>query len=329
MRAVIVASPGGPEQLHVEDLPDPVIGDGEVLIAVAAAGVNRADLLQRMGHYPPPPGASDILGLEVSGRVAGVGRDVSTVVEGDRVMALLAGGGYAELAAVPAAQVVRVPDNLDLIEAGGIPEVFITAHDALFTRARLQDGETVLIHGGGGGVGTAAIQLAKTHGCRVLVTAGSAAKLARCIELGADAGINYATEDFVARTRELTDGRGADVVLDIMGASYLGRNLDVVAADGRIVVIGMQGGTHADIDLGVMMRRRVSLISTALRARPAAQKATIVAAFAADVVPALAAGTLRPVIDRVLPLEDAAEAHRLMESSGAVGKIVLAPIPRD
>jgi putative PIG3 family NAD(P)H quinone oxidoreductase len=329
MRAVIVASPGGPEQLHVEDLPDPVIGDGEVLIAVAAAGVNRADLLQRMGHYPPPPGASDILGLEVSGRVAGVGRDVSTVVEGDRVMALLAGGGYAELAAVPAAQVVRVPDNLDLIEAGGIPEVFITAHDALFTRARLQDGETVLIHGGGGGVGTAAIQLAKTHGCHVLVTAGSAAKLARCVELGADAGINYATEDFVARTRELTDGRGADVVLDIMGASYLGRNLDVVAADGRIVVIGMQGGTHADIDLGVMMRRRVSLISTALRARPAAQKATIVAAFAADVVPALAAGTLRPVIDRVLPLEDAAEAHRLMESSGAVGKIVLAPIPRD
>jgi putative PIG3 family NAD(P)H quinone oxidoreductase len=329
MRAVIVASPGGPEQLHVEDLPDPVIGDGEVLIAVAAAGVNRADLLQRMGHYPPPPGASDILGLEVSGRVAGVGRDVSTVVEGDRVMALLAGGGYAELAAVPAAQVVRVPDNLDLIEAGGIPEVFITAHDALFTRARLQDGETVLIHGGGGGVGTAAIQLGKTHGCHVLVTAGSAAKLARCVELGADAGINYATEDFVARTRELTDGRGADVVLDIMGASYLGRNLDVVAADGRIVVIGMQGGTHADIDLGVMMRRRVSLISTALRARPAKQKATIVAAFAADVVPALAAGTLRPVIDRVLPLEDAAEAHRLMESSGAVGKIVLAPIPRD
>jgi putative PIG3 family NAD(P)H quinone oxidoreductase len=329
MRAVIVASPGGPEQLHVEDQPDPVIGDGEVLIAVAAAGVNRADLLQRMGHYPPPPGASDILGLEVSGRVAGVGRDVSTVVEGDRVMALLAGGGYAELAAVAAAQVVRVPDNLDLIEAGGIPEVFITAHDALFTRARLQDGETVLIHGGGGGVGTAAIQLAKTHGCHVLVTAGSAAKLARCIELGADAGINYATEDFVARTRELTDGRGADVVLDIMGASYLSRNLDVVAADGRIVVIGMQGGTHADIDLGVMMRRRVSLISTALRARPATQKATIVAAFAADVVPALAAGTLRPVIDRVLPLEDAAEAHRVMESSGAVGKIVLAPIPRD
>jgi putative PIG3 family NAD(P)H quinone oxidoreductase len=327
MRAVIVASPGGPEQLHVEDQPDPVIGDGDVLIAVAAAGVNRADLLQRMGHYPPPPGASEILGLEVSGRVAGVGGGVSTISQGDRVMALLAGGGYAELAAVPAAQVVRVPDNLDLIEAGGIPEVFITAHDALFTRARLQDGETVLIHGGGGGVGTAAIQLAKTHGCHVFVTAGSAAKLARCIELGADAGINYATEDFVARTRELTDGRGADVVLDIMGASYLDRNLDVVASDGRIVVIGMQGGTHAEIDLGIMMRRRLSLISTALRARPSAQKAVIVAAFAAAVVPALAAGTLRPVIDRVLPLEDAAEAHRLMESSGAVGKIVLVPIP--
>ncbi|MEA2637356.1 MAG: hypothetical protein QOE18_413 [Chloroflexota bacterium] len=328
MRAVVVTAPGGPEMLQVAEVPDPHAGEGEVTVRVAAAGINRADLLQRMGHYPPPPGASDILGLEVSGVVASVGAGVADLAEGDSVMALLEGGGYAELAAVRAPQVVRVPANIDLIEAGGIPEVFITAHDALFTRGRLQPGETVLIHGGGGGVGTAAIQLGRQHGCRVLVTAGSAAKLARCVELGADAGINYALEDFVIRTRELTDGRGADVVLDIMGASYLGRNLEVVATDGRVVVIGMQGGTHADIDLGVMMRRRVSLISTALRARPAAQKAAIVAAFATEVVPRLAAAALRPVIDRVLPFEAAGEAHRLMEAGELVGKILLVPAMR-
>jgi len=325
MRAVVVTAPGGPEALQVAELPDPGAGDGEITIAVAAAGINRADLLQRMGHYPPPPGASDILGLEVSGVVASIGAGVAHITEGDRVMALLEGGGYAEVAAVRARQVVPVPASIDLIDAGGVPEVFITAHDALFTRARLQQGETLLIHGGGGGIGTAAIQLGRAHGCRVLVTAGSAAKLARCAELGADAGINYALEDFVARTRELTEGHGADVVLDIMGASYLGRNLEVVATDGRVVVIGMQGGTHADIDLGVMMRRRVSLISTALRARPAAQKAAIVAAFAAEVVPRLAAGLLRPVIDRVVPFEEAAEAHRLMEAGDVVGKILLVP----
>jgi putative PIG3 family NAD(P)H quinone oxidoreductase len=328
MRAVVATRPGGPEVLRVAELPDPRAGEGEVTVRVAAAGINRADLLQRMGNYPPPPGASEILGLEVSGVVASVGAGVGGVSEGDRVMALLEGGGYAELAAVRAAQVVRVPANIDLIDAGGIPEVFITAHDALFTRARLQPGETVLIHGGGGGVGTAAIQLAHQHGCRVLVTAGSAAKLARCAELGADSGIDYALEDFVARTRELTDGRGADVVLDIMGASYLGRNLETVATDGRVVVIGMQGGTHTEIDLGVMMRRRVSLISTALRARPAAQKAAIVAAFATEVVPGLAAGALRAVIDRVLPFEAAGAAHRLMEAGEAVGKILLVPVTR-
>ena len=328
MRAVVVAEPGGPEQLHVEERRDPQAGDGEVLIRVAAAGVNRADLLQRMGFYPPPPGASDILGLEASGVIVAIGAGVAGLSIGDTVMALLEGGGYAELAAVRATQVVHVPDNIDLIDAGGIPEVFITAHDAMFTRGRLGRGETVLIHGGGGGVGTAAIQLARLHGCRVIVTAGSAAKLARCAELGANDGIDYKTEDFVARTRELTDGRGADLVLDIMGASYLERNLDVVASDGRIVVIGMMGGTRADIDLGVMMRRRVTLISTALRARPADQKAVIVAAFATDVVPALAAGTLRPVIDRTFPLDEAGEAHRLMDAGDSVGKIVLVPTPR-
>ncbi len=327
MRAIVVAAPGGPEQLHVEDRPDPVAREGEVVVRVAGAGINRADLLQRRGFYPPPPGASDILGLEASGVVATVGSGVSAPSIGDRVMLLVEGGSYAELVAVRAAQVVGVPDNIDLIDAGGIAEVFITAHDALLTRGRLQDGETVLIHGGGGGVGTAAIQLARQHGCRILVTAGSPEKIERCIALGADTGINYRTEDFVARTRELTDGRGADLVLDIMGASYLGRNMDAVATDGRIIVIGMQGGNQTEIDLGVMMRRRISLISTTLRARPAAQKAVIVAAFAADVVPSLADGRLRPIIDRVLPLDEAGEAHRLMESGEVVGKIVLDASP--
>jgi putative PIG3 family NAD(P)H quinone oxidoreductase len=328
VRAIVVAAPGGPEQLHIEDRPDPVAGEDEVVVRVAGAGINRADLLQRRGFYPPPPGASDILGLEASGVVANVGSGVSASSVGDRVMLLVEGGTYAELVAVRAAQVVLVPDNIDLIDAGGIAEVFITAHDALLTRGRLQRGETVLIHGGGGGVGTAAIQLARQRDCRILVTAGSPEKIARCIALGADAGINYRTEDFVARTRELTDGRGADLVLDIMGASYLGRNMDAVATDGRIVVIGMQGGNQTEIDLGVMMRRRISLISTTLRARPAAQKAVIVAAFAAEVVPALADGRLRPIIDRVLPLDDAGEAHRLMESGEVVGKIVLDASPR-
>jgi putative PIG3 family NAD(P)H quinone oxidoreductase len=323
MRAIVVAAAGGPEQMHVEERPDPVPGEGEIVVRVAGAGINRADLMQRMGQYPPPPGASDILGLEASGVVATVGAGVSDLTEGDRVMLLVEGGGYAELVRVRALQTVRVPDNIALIDAGGIPEVFITAHDALFTRGHLERGETVLVHGGGGGVGTVAIQLAKRRGCRVLVTAGSAEKLDRCAELGADSGINYRTEDFVARTRDLTDGRGADVILDIMGAAYLGRNLEAVATDGRVVVIGMQGGTKAEVDLGAMMRRRVALISTALRARPAEQKAAIVAAFAADVVPALADGRLRAVIDCILPLAEAPEAHRLMERGDAVGKIVL------
>jgi putative PIG3 family NAD(P)H quinone oxidoreductase len=327
VRAIVVVSPGGPEQLRVEERPDPVAREGEVVVRVAGAGINRADLLQRQGFYPPPPGASDILGLEASGVVATVGSGVSAPSIGDRVLLLVEGGAYAELVAVRAAQAVPVPDNIDLIDAGGIPEVFITAHDALFTRGRLQDGETILIHGGGGGVGTAAIQLARQHDCRILVTAGSEEKIARCIALGADAGINYRTEDFVPRTRELTEGRGADLVLDIMGASYLGKNMDAVATDGRIVVIGMQGGNQTEIDLGLMMRRRISLISTALRARPAGQKAVIVAAFVADVMPGLADERLRPVIDRLLPLEQAGEAHRLMESGEVVGKIVLDASP--
>ena len=324
MRAIVVAEPGGPEVLHIEELPDPVPRDDELLVRVSAAGVNRADLLQRMGAYPPPPGASEILGLEASGVVVARGSETAGFSAGDRVMLLVEGGAYAELVAVRSTQVVPVPDNIDMISAGGIPEVFITAHDALFTRGRLQPGETVLIHGGAGGVGTAAIQLAHRCGCRVLVTAGSPAKLERCAELGADAGINHRSEDFVARTRELTDGRGADVIIDVMGAAYAARNVDAVAPDGRVVVIGLQGGTRADVDLGILLRRRAALVATQLRARPAAQKATIVAAFARDVVPGLADGSLRPIIDRVLPLEAASDAHRIIESGEAVGKVLLA-----
>ena len=323
MRAVVVDHPGEADVLRVAEVPDPIAAADEVLIRVASAGLNRADLLQRRGFYPPPAGASDILGLEVAGVIEAVGAGVRDWSPGDRVMALLEGGGYAELARVRATQIVRVPEQLTLLDAGGVPEVFITAHDNLFTRARLQPGEAVLIHGGAGGVGTAAIQLAHAHGCRVIVTAGSAAKVHACIELGADGGINYNTEDFVVRTLDETGDDGADVVLDVIGAAYLERNIDALAGDGRIVVIGMQGGTHAELDIGMLNRKRGSIIATHLRNRPPAQKADIVAAFARDVVPALAAGTMHPVIERVFPLHEVAEAHRLLESGAVIGKVVL------
>ena len=324
MRAVIVEQPGGPEVLRVGELPDPAPEPGRVVIRVAAAGVNRADLLQRMGFYPPPPGAPATLGLEVSGVVEAIGSGVSEWRAGDRVMALIEGGGYAELAAAAAAQVVRVPDSLDLVTAGGVPEVFITAHDNLVTRAAARPGETVLIHGGAGGVGTAAIQLARTLGCRVVATAGSARKLQACIELGAAVAVDHGTDDFVARVRDATGGRGADVILDVMGASYLQRNIDALAPDGRLVSIGLQGGTQAELDLALLHRKRGAVIATQLRARPKEQKAAIVAAFRNGVLPLLASGTLRPVIDRVLPLEQAADAHRALESGDVIGKVVLA-----
>ena len=323
MRAVVVDHPGEVDALRVAEVPDPTAAADEVLIRVVSAGVNRADLLQRRGFYPPPHGAPDMLGLEVAGVIEAVGEGVREWSPGDRVMALLEGGGYADLARARATQIVRVPEQLTLLDAGAVPEVFITAHDNLFTRARLQSGEAVLIHGGAGGVGTAAIQLAHARGCRVIVTAGSAAKVHACLELGADAGINYNTEDFVARTLDETGDDGADVVLDVMGAAYLERNIDALAGDGRIVVIGLQGGTYVELDLGMLNRKRGSISATHLRNRPAAQKAEIVAAFARDVVPALAAGTMHPVIDRVFPLHEVADAHRLLESGAVIGKVVL------
>jgi putative PIG3 family NAD(P)H quinone oxidoreductase len=255
MKAIVVQTPGDPEVMHLGEVPDPTAGRGEVLVRSRATAVNRADTLQRRGFYPPPPGASDIIGMEVAGEVEALGEGVEGWHTGDRVMALLAGGGYAERVAVPAGQLMPVPDGMSWTDAAAIPEVFITAHDNLFTRGRLSAGQTVLIHGGGGGVGTAAIQLAHRARARVLITAGSPNKLERCLELGADAGINHRQEDFVARARELTHRRGVDVILDVMGASYLARNLDALATDGRLVIIGLQGGTITDIDLNAMLRR--------------------------------------------------------------------------
>jgi putative PIG3 family NAD(P)H quinone oxidoreductase len=324
MKAIVVETPGDPEVMHLAEVPDPTPGPGEVLVRARATAVNRADTLQRRGFYPPPPGVSEIIGMEVAGEVAALGEGVERWRPGDRVMALLAGGGYAELVAVPATQLMPIPADLSWTEAAAIPEVFLTAHDNLFTRGRLVAGESVLIHGGAGGVGTAAIQLAQRAGARVLVTAGSAHKLERCRELGADAGINHREEDFPARVRELTGGRGADLILDVMGASYLARNLDALAPGGRLVVSGLQGGATAEIDLNQMLRRRLSVIATTLRGRPLEQKAEIVRRFVEEALPGFDDGALRPVVDRVLPLAEAAAAHRAMEAGENVGKIVLA-----
>jgi putative PIG3 family NAD(P)H quinone oxidoreductase len=323
MRAVVYDQPGDPEVLHIGEVPDPTAKPGEVLLRVRATAINRADLLQRRGFYPPPPGASDIIGMEAAGEIESVTDGVGDWRPGDRACALLAGGGYAEKVAVPAVQLMPIPPNIDVIRAAAIPEVFITAHDNLVTRGRLQPGETVLIHGGAGGVGTAAIQVAKRHGAHVVVTAGSAERLQRCRELGADEGINHRDEDFVQRIEEITGGRGADVILDIIGAAYLERNLRALARDGRLVVIGLQGGVRAEIDLNTMLSRRQSLIATTLRGRPVEQKAEIVRRTIEELLPGFADGSLRPVVDRVLPLERAADAHRAMEAGEPVGKIVL------
>ena len=324
MRAVVFEQPGDPEVLHIAEVPDPVPAPGEVLLRVRATAVNRADLLQRRGFYPPPPGASPILGLEAAGEVESITEGVQQWSPGMRAGALLAGGGYAEKVAVPAGQLMPVPDNIDIITAAAIPEVFLTAHDNLITRGRLQRDQTVLIHGGAGGVGTAAIQVAKRAGATVIATAGSAQRLQVCRELGADHGINHRKEDFVARVAEITGGRGVELVLDIIGAAYLERNLRSLAHDGTLVGIGMQGGVRAEIDLNMMLMRRLTLVGTTLRSRPTEQKAEIVRRAAADLLPGFADGSLRPVVDRVLPLERAAEAHRAMGAGEPVGKIVLA-----
>ena len=325
MRAVVITEPGGPEVMRWLEVPDPVPGPGEVIIEVAASGVNRADLMQREGHYPPPPGAPPYPGLECSGRVSGVGEGVTAWRPGDEVCALLSGGGYAEQVAVPAGQLLPVPEKVDLTTAAAFPEAACTVYSNLFQVAGLSSGETLLVHGGSSGIGTMAIQLGKAFGATVACTAGSPQKLARCRELGADVAINYREEDFVAAVRDATGGAGADVILDIMGASYLDRNLAALATDGRLVIIGRQGGSRAEIDLGVLQAKRASVHATTLRARPAQEKAAVVAAVREHVWPLIDAGKVAAVIDRELPMSQAAQAHRVVAASEHVGKILLLP----
>jgi putative PIG3 family NAD(P)H quinone oxidoreductase len=324
MRAVVIDEPGGPEVLRLRDVPDPVPAPDEVVLAAAAAGVNRADLMQRQGFYPPPPGAPPYPGLECSGRIAAVGSAVTGWQPGDLACALLAGGGYAEQVAVPAGQLLPVPAGLTLHDAAALPEVACTVYSNLVMFAGLTAGQTVLVHGGSSGIGTMAIQLAAALGARIACTAGSEAKLARCRELGADLAINYHDEDFVAAVLDFTDGRGADVILDIIGADYLAANVSALAIGGRLVVIGLQGGATGELDLGQLLRKRATVHASTLRARPAAEKAHIVAAVLANVWPLIDAGQIVPVIETTLPLGDAPQAHRLMETGRHIGKILLA-----
>jgi putative PIG3 family NAD(P)H quinone oxidoreductase len=325
MRAVVVLTPGGPEMLQVAEVPDPVAAPGEVVLEVAAAGVNRADLLQRQGHYPPPPGAPHWPGLECSGRVIEVGDGVEGWAVGDEACALLSGGGYAERVAVPAGQLLPVPSTVDVVSAAALPEVACTVWSNVFMLAALRQSELLLVHGGSSGIGTMAIQLARALGARVAVTAGSAAKLAACERLGAQVLVNYREEDFVERVRAATDGVGADVVLDNMGAAYLARNVDVLAPNGRLVVIGLQGGTKGELNLGALLAKRAAVLATSLRARPAGEKAAIVASVRQHVWPLVERGEVRPVIDAMVPLADAAEAHRRLEASEHIGKVLLVP----
>lgn len=306
--------------------PDPVPGPGEVLIRVAGAGVNRPDILQRIGLYPPPRGASDLPGLEVSGTVAALGREVQGLRVDDRVCALVAGGGYATLCAAPAPQCLPKPTTVDLVSAAGIPEACFTVWTNVFERGRLRAGETLLVHGGTSGIGTTAIQLAVARGVTVLATAGSDEKCRACEDLGAQQAINYRTADFVEAVRELTDGRGVDVVLDVVGGSYVARNLTALAVDGRLVQIGLMGGEPAaEIDLRLVLGRRLTITGSTLRPRTVEEKGRIAAALRTEVWPLFERGAIRPVIDRVLPLVQAAEAHRVMEAGDHIGKIVLAP----
>ncbi|HWW63486.1 MAG TPA: NAD(P)H-quinone oxidoreductase [Sphingomonadaceae bacterium] len=320
MQAIVAISPGGPEVLEVTTIDNPALEKGQVLIDVAAAGVNRADILQRQGHYPPPPGASPIIGLEVAGTISALSTEIEGWSVGDRVCALLAGGGYAGKVAVSASQLLPVPQGMDLITAAALPEALCTIYYNLVIAAGLSGGETILIHGGGGGIGTAAIQIAKSMGARVACTAGSEPKLAKAQALGADILINYREQDFVAAMRELG---GADVILDIMGAAYLGRNVDALRANGRLVVIGLQGGRKGELDLAKLLSKQAVVRGTTLRGLPLSKKEEIVAGVRRDYWPMVRDGTYVPHIDRVLPLSNAAEAHRLIESGGVTGKIVL------
>ncbi|MFK3729788.1 NAD(P)H-quinone oxidoreductase [Streptomyces sp. NPDC088090] len=323
MHAITIQEPGGPDALVWAEVPDPVPGEGEVLVEVVASAVNRADVLQRQGFYNPPPGSSPYPGLECAGRITALGPGVSGWSVGDEVCGLLVGGGYAERVAVPAGQLLPVPKGVDLATAAALPEVACTVWSNVFMIAHLRPGETLLVHGGASGIGTMAIQLAKAVGAKVAVTAGGPEKLARCAELGADVLIDYRTQDFVEEIHRATGGAGADVILDIMGAKYLDRNVQALAVSGRLVVIGLQGGVKAELNLGALLAKRAAVMATTLRARPLEEKAAIVAAVREHVWPLVEGGTVGPVVDRTLPMPEAAEAHRILESGAHVGKVLL------
>jgi putative PIG3 family NAD(P)H quinone oxidoreductase len=309
--------------MALTEVPDPEPGPGEVLVEVVATAVNRADIMQRRGHYPPPPGTTEILGLECSGRVSRLGPGVERWSVGAEVCALLTGGGYAESVAVPAGQLMPVPDGLDLVTAAALPEVVATVWSNLVDVAGLRSGDVMLVHGGASGVGTMAIQVAKALGATVAITAGSPEKVARCRELGADVAVNYNAEDFVEVVRRATDGHGADVVLDTIGAAYLERNLAVLATGGRVVTIGLLGGRRGELDLGLLLAKRGAWYATSLRMRPPAEKARVCAEVVEHVWPLVATGVVRPVVHALLPLTEAEQAHRMVEASEHVGKVLL------
>jgi NADPH:quinone reductase len=323
MNVVEIAAPGGPEQLRPAIRPVPTPGEGEVLIRVAAAGVNRPDVMQRQGRYPPPPGASELPGMEVAGEIAALGPKVSGWSVGDRVTALLPGGGYATCAVASAPLCLPVPEGMSMVEAAAIPETYFTVWTNLFVRGGLQAGETVLIHGGTSGIGTTAIQLASVWGARVFATAGSPEKVQACEQLGAAKGIDYHTQDFVEVVREQTGGQGVNVILDIVAGPYVARNMDAAAVEGRIVCISLLGGSRAEINMNKILMKRLTLTGSTLRSRTVAQKAEVAAGVSQHVWPILRSGRARPVIHATFPLAAASEAHRLMESSQHIGKIVL------
>jgi putative PIG3 family NAD(P)H quinone oxidoreductase len=323
MLAIEIREPGGPEVLVPVERPQPRAGPGEVLIKVSAAGVNRPDLLQRQGQYPPPPGASDIPGLEVAGTAVAIGTSAGGWREGDAVCALVAGGGYAEYCVAPAPQCLPVPKGLDFTAAAAMPETFFTVWTNVFDRGRLTQGESLLVHGGASGIGTTAIQLARARGARVFATAGAAVKCEACERLGAERCINYRTDDFALELKQLTGGRGVDVILDMVGAPYFSRNIEVLATGGRLVEIAVLHGARADLDILAVMRRRLIITGSTLRPRTVAEKGAIAAALGREVWPLVESGRVRPVIHATFPLPSAAEAHRVMESGSHIGKLVL------
>ncbi|WP_262059293.1 NAD(P)H-quinone oxidoreductase [Streptomyces sp. STR69] len=323
MHAITISEPGGPEALVWDEVPDPVAGEGEVLVEVVATAVNRADIMQRQGFYDPPPGASRYPGLECSGRITEVGPGVAGWSVGDEVCALLAGGGYAEKVAVPAGQLLPVPQGIDLKQAAALPEVVCTVWSNVFMVAHLRPAETLLVHGGSSGIGTMAIQLGKAVGAKVAVTAGTKEKLDYCAELGADILINYREQDFVAEVARATGGAGADVILDNMGAKYLDRNVQALAVNGRLAIIGLQGGIKAELNIAALLGKRAAISATSLRARPLGEKAAIVAAVREHVWPLIESGQVRPVVDRELPMSEAAAAHQVVEDSAHIGKVLL------